>query len=88
MATDRSEVEKASHHMATNYRIAVEGDRAEIWTHAWNRVAGFPPGEDVWETWGNYRLTARRETGGWRLDGFRYYWKPTRGNDAVRTDEA
>lgn len=56
---------KVSHHLATNYRIRVEGD--------------------LWETWGNYRLTYRRVSGEWRLDGFRYYSKLTRGNDEVRT---
>lgn len=81
---------KASHHLAANYRITVNGDRAELWAHgyAWNRVAALPPGEDLWETWGNYRLTCRRGPGGWRLDGFRYYSKLTRGNDAVRTHTA
>ena len=78
---------KLSHHMATNYRIAVDGDRAELWAHgyAWNRVPVLPAGTDLWETWGNYRLTFRRVAGEWRLDGFRYYSKLTRGNDAVRT---
>jgi SnoaL-like domain len=81
---------KASHHMATNYRITISGDRAEILAHgyAWNRVGGFPAGKDLWETWGNYRLTARRVAAGWRLDGFRYFSKHTRGNDAVRTHAA
>jgi hypothetical protein len=78
---------KVSHHLATNYRIRAEGDRAELWAHgyAWNRVPSLPAGSDLWETWGNYRLTYRRQTQGWRLDGFRYYSKLTRGNDAVRT---
>ena len=81
---------KVSHHLATNYRIRVEGDRAELWAHgyAWNRLPSFPPGTDLWETWGNYRLTYRREARGWRLDGFRYHSKLTRGNDAVRTHTA
>jgi hypothetical protein len=81
---------KASHHMTTNYRISVAGDRAEIFAHgyAWNGIAGFPAGQDLWETWGNYRLTARRVGAGWRLDGFRYDSKWTRGNDAVRTHAA
>lgn len=81
---------KASHHLATNYRIQAEGDRAELWAHgyAWNRVAAFPAGADLWETWGNYRLSFRRVTGKWLLDGFRYYSKLTRGNDAVRTHSA
>lgn len=78
---------KASHHLATNYRVRVDGDRADLWAHgyAWNRVAELPAGMDLWETWGNYRLTFRRVADGWRLDGFRYYSKLTRGNDAVRT---
>jgi hypothetical protein len=81
---------KASHHMATNYRITVADDRAEIFAHgyAWNRVASFPAGQDLWETWGTYRLGARRVDGGWRLDGFRYDARHTRGNDAVRTHAA
>ena len=81
---------KVSHHLASNYRIRVEGDRAELWAHgyAWNRVPALPPGNDLWETWGNYRLTARKVRGRWYLDGFRYYSKLTRGNDAVRTHTA
>jgi hypothetical protein len=77
---------KVSHHLATNYRIYVEDDRAELWAHgyAWNRVSALPPGRDLWETWGNYRLTFRRVRGQWRVDGFRYYSKLTRGDDAVR----
>jgi len=78
---------KLSHHMATNYRIRTEGDRAELWCHgyAWNRVPALAPGTDLWETWGNYRLSFRRIAGRWRIEGFRYYSKLTRGNDAVRT---
>lgn len=78
---------KVSHHLAGNYRIRIDGDRAELWAHgyAWNRVPALPPGSDLWETWGNYRLTCRRVGEAWRLDGFRYYSKLTRGNDAVRT---
>lgn len=78
---------KLSHHLAANYRVLVDGDRAELLAHgyAWNRVPALPPGSDLWETWGNYRLTFRRAAGKWGLDGFRYYSKLTRGNDAVRT---
>jgi hypothetical protein len=81
---------KVSHHLAANYRITVQGDRAELWAHgyAWNRVSAFPAGADLWETWGNYRLSCRRVADRWRLDGFRYYSKLTRGNDAVRTHTA
>ena len=78
---------KLSHHMTGNYRIQVDADRAELWAHgyAWNRVPALPAGTDLWETWGNYRLSYRRVAGQWRLDGFRYYSKLTRGNEAVRT---
>ena len=78
---------KSSHHLATNYRITLDGDRAEVWCHgyAWNHVPVLPAGSDLWETWGNYRLSARRSGDVWRLDGFRYYSKLTRGNDAVRS---
>jgi SnoaL-like domain len=78
---------KVSHHLATNYRIEVDGDHADVWCHgyAWNRVPALPAGSDLWETWGNYRLSCRRVGREWRLEGFRYYSKLTRGNDAVRT---
>ena len=78
---------KVSHHLASNYRVQVNGDRAEVWAHgySWNRVPTLAAGTDLWETWGNYRLTYRRVAGEWRLDGFRYYSKLTRGNDTVRT---
>ena len=72
--------DKVSHHLAANYRIGVTGDRAEVWAHgyAWNRVPALPPGADLWETWGNYRLSFRRVAGQWRLDAFRYFSKHTR----------
>jgi hypothetical protein len=81
---------KISHHLAANYRVTIEGDRAELWAHgyAWNRVLALPAAEDLWETWGDYRLSFRRQADAWRLDGFRYYSKLTRGNDAVRTHTA
>ena len=79
--------EKASHHLATNYRVRIVNDRAELYAHgySWNRVPELGSGADLWETWGNYRLTFRKTAGGWKLDGFRYDSKLTRGNQAVRT---
>jgi hypothetical protein len=81
---------KTSHHMTTNYRITIESGRAEIRAHgyAWNHVPSLPEAENTWETWGNYLLTARRVAGTWKLDGFRYYSRLTRGNEAVRTHTA
>ena len=76
--------------LTANALIEGFGDRAEVFAHgyAWNRVPSFPAGQDLWETWGNYRLSARRQGAGWRIDGFRYFSKHTRGNDAVRTHAA
>jgi hypothetical protein len=40
---------KVSHHLATNYRIQLKGDRADLWAHgyAWNRVPALPAGADL-----------------------------------------
>ncbi|HLK60652.1 MAG TPA: nuclear transport factor 2 family protein [Chthonomonadaceae bacterium] len=78
---------KASHHMATNYRIAIAGDKAELQAqgYAWNRLMDYQGGSDLWETWGSYRLTFQRTSSGWKLDGLRYYAKYNRGNEYVRT---
>ena len=80
---------KASHHMATNYAVTVDGNLGELFAHgyAWNRVPGHAGG-DLWETWGTYHLTCLRTAAGWRLTGFRYVAKLNRGNDAVRTHTA
>ena len=78
--------DKASHHMTTNVRVSVDGDRAEVLAqgYAWNRL-DTSGGGDLWETWGTYRLAARRAGGAWRFDGFAYHAKHNRGNEAVRT---
>jgi len=78
---------KASHHMTTNYRVTIDGDRAELWAqgYAWNHVPGLRSGSDLWETWGTYRLPYARTPRGWRLAGLAYFAKVNRGNDAVRT---
>lgn len=79
---------KLSHHMTSNMRIEIEGDVADIVAHgyAWNHVPSLPDGENLWETWGVYRLTARRTAAaGWRLTSFAYTSRLTRGPDAVRT---
>src|SRR5215207_915714 len=58
---------KASHHMATNYRITAEGDRAEVWAHgyAWNRLPGATGGSELWVTWATTGSPAvARQSGG------------------------
>lgn len=79
--------EKASHHMTTNYDIVLDGDRATLVAHgyAWNHVSGLAGGSDLWETWGDYRLTCARTATGWRFTGFKYVAKYNRGNESVRT---
>ena len=81
---------KVSHHLATNYRVTVNGDRAEVWAHgyAWNHVPALAADRNLWETWGNYRVSLRHTRGGWKIDGFSYFSKLTRGDDAVRTHTA
>ena len=79
--------DKTSHHMATNYQITLNQGQAEVWAHgySWNRLLNYEGGSDLWETWGNYRLTLQRTSAGWRLSAFRYFAKYNRGNEAVRT---
>lgn len=79
--------EKTSHHMVTNYQFTVNQDQAEVWAHgySWNRLLKYEEGSDLWETWGNYRLTLQRTPVGWRLSAFRYFAKYNRGNEFVRT---
>jgi len=79
--------DKLSHHMTTNNRITISGDQAELWSHgyAWNRLLNYHGGSDLWETWGNYRLTLQRTPAGWRISAFRYFAKYNRGNEYVRT---
>ena len=80
---------KESHHMTTNVRVAVDGDRATVRCqgYAWNRLTT-GGGSDLWETWGTYALGAVRAASGWRFDAFTYRAKHNRGNEAVRTHTA
>ncbi len=81
---------KVSHHMATNYEVTFDGDRAALRAHgyAWNHVPGLAGGSDLWETWGTYRLPCARTPAGWRLAGFEYVARYNRGNESVRTHAA
>lgn len=79
--------DKISHHMATNMQVVLRDTRAEVTAqgYAWNLVTTLPAGKDFWETWGSYRLTCQQVGKKWRIDGFSYFSKHTRGPDAVRT---
>jgi hypothetical protein len=53
--------EKLSHHMRTNHRVAIEGDRAEVFSKGYAlNVLHRPTGSDLWEVWGNYTHTLER----------------------------
>jgi|KBSMisStandDraft_5_1062788.scaffolds.fasta_scaffold848295_2 hypothetical protein len=75
---------KLTHHMTTNLHVALTGDAAVVTLHgyAWNKLADRP---DLWETWGTYTLRMRRQDSCWKIAGFRYDAKATRGDDGIRT---
>lgn len=77
--------EKASHHMAGNYRVSLNGDTAELTAHgcAWNLLPT-RDGDSLWETWGTYHFLVKRTSRGWRLASFSYFAKYNRGNASVR----
>jgi hypothetical protein len=81
---------KASHHMTTNYEIAITGDSATADAHgyAWNHLPGMTGGSDLWETWGMYRFTCKLTPAGWRLADLQYRALYNRGNESVRTHTA
>jgi hypothetical protein len=75
-------LDKASHHLVTNVLVTSHGPRASVTAqgYAWNRVASFGAGNDLWETWGTYAIALERGSHGWRITGFTYTSKLTRGN--------
>ncbi len=75
---------KRSHHMTTNYHVAIVGETAIVTAHgyAWNALVDRA---DLWETWGVYTIGLRRLDGRWRIAAFRYESKACRGDDAIRT---
>ena len=77
---------KISHHMTTNFLITLRGKYAELTAHgyAWNNLLNYKGGSDLWETWGNYRLSFEKIDGAWKMNAFRYYAKYNRGNEFVR----
>ncbi len=81
---------KTSHHMTSNAHIEINGDTALVVAHGYalNHVPSLPDGANLWETWGVYRIGARRTAQGWRLGSFTYVSRLTRGSDAVRTHSA
>lgn len=72
---------EAIHHQAGNYRVRVDGDRADAFcygtaTHYRRR----PDGRNTRTFVGSYDLHLQHEPDGWRIDGFRFTLKFLEGN--------
>ena len=77
--------DKKSHHMRTNHRVSVDGDRAEVFSKGYAlNILQRDTGSDLWEVWGDYTHTLERAPGGWRCSGMAFVVTHARGNEAVR----
>ncbi len=76
---------KKSHHMRSNHRIAIDGDRAEVFSKGYAlNILTRPTGSDLWEVWGNYTHTLERTPQGWRCSGMTFVVTHARGNEMAR----
>ena len=78
--------EKKTFHQRGNHRIEIKGDRAEVFSkaYAFNLLeSGEVTG--LWEVWGNYAHTLRREENGWKVSGIILEVIHQRGDEKVRT---
>ena len=77
---------KRSHHMRSNHRATVRGDRATVESkgYALNILAN-KRGDQEWEVWGDYVHEFARTPRGWRCSGMKLTVVHARGNDWVRT---
>lgn len=77
--------DKKSHHMRSNHRITIDGDRAECFSkgYAFNMLRSVH-GSDVWEVWGNYIHTLQRTSNGWKVSGMTLQVTYARGNEKAR----
>jgi outer membrane protein assembly factor BamB len=77
--------DKKSHHMRSNHRITVDGDRAESFSKGYAlNILDRPTGSDLWEVWGNYVHTLERVSEGWKCSGMTFVVTHARGNEAAR----
>lgn len=77
--------EKKSHHMRSNHRITVNGDKAEVFSKGYAlNILPMKTGGDLWEVWGDYRHTLERTARGWRVTGMTLNVTHARGNERVR----
>lgn len=77
--------DKRSHHMRTNHRVTVDGDRAEVFSkgQALNILAR-DLGDGLWQVWGDYVHTLERTPAGWRCSGMTFVVTYASGNELVR----
>ena len=77
--------EKLSHHMRTNHRISLQGDRAEVFSKGYAlNILERSTGSDLWEVWGEYTHTLERTPEGWRCSGMTFTVTHSRGNEMAR----
>jgi hypothetical protein len=77
--------EKLSHHMRTNHRISLQGDRAEVYSRGYAlNILQRGTGSDLWEVWGEYAHTLERTPEGWRCSGMTFVVTHARGNEMAR----
>ena len=77
--------DKLSHHMRTNHRVTIDGDRAEVFSKGYAlNILYRPTGSDLWEVWGNYSHTLERTGEGWKCSGMTFVVTHARGNEMAR----
>jgi len=77
--------DKMSHHMRTNHRVTIDGDRAEVFSKGYAlNILCRRTGSDLWEVWGNYTHTLERTGEGWKCSGMTFVVTHARGNEMTR----
>ena len=77
--------DKLSHHMCTNHRATIDGDKAEVFSKGYAlNILHRSNGSDLWEVWGNYTHTLERTGEGWKCSGMMFVVTHARGNEMVR----
>jgi ketosteroid isomerase-like protein len=77
--------DKESHHMRSNHRITLDGDRAEVFSKGYAlNILERPTGSGLWEVWGDYSHTLERLPDGWRCSGTTFVVTHARGNEMAR----
>jgi hypothetical protein len=77
--------EKLSHHMRSNHRVTIDGDRAEVFSKGYAlNILHRSTGSDLWEVWGNYNHTLERTSEGWKCSGMTFVVTHARGNEMAR----